>query len=1715
MAWYDEFADKPVASAGGGNWFDEFSSTPSVPTAPVQSVPAPMAQDILSQRAIGAGSKPAPLPTASTVPQPRGLSDTLRQTFGVLGQKVLGVKTQPTLQPQQPKSFIDMIGQAAKTGLEALTPTIGPAKKIASTPAVKGIGQGIGTLAVGMLASLNDPFGHYSTTSDKTEADLRTKAAGTAKLQPNKPINYTSDILNDAAAGIIGRLTMGKGGKVVKAAQGAGLTIFGAQVVKDTPQYVQQIMAQPDPTQKFNLATQLLGSYFLLGYGAHTTAKQIPTTKTIQGQTEHVPLDLNAAVEFTRSPNPDLTKPQIDAFTELYQKGGAEVKAAVKAGGYDLKAADVTVPTVYGTLINYVRAKIGRAEPLTPTEMKVQAAVVTQPDTLIPRAEALVKDPAALEAIRQTTPTPEAPPLRTMAQVSIPSANIQTVPHEVAVPQPSLRPQPAGSTMQVGDLMQQAAQASSPEEFIQSQAQVNPASLRGFAMSDGAIVNGPGTSPGTFSVADVKTRTIVDRPAPEVLQDFYSQARGEAAAPSPLVRGTSVPNKADTPKRSLKTARKAQAVADEAQQAINAGQPIRSLKTARTAAKISEEVMPALTAEQLAIKFDKTTAAKYDRSVVEGVAYLRKVRGDLPFELVQGKQVMDNALASYEHAKRLIKATIENGKVDIRAIGHEVNHEVWANILAPEQRLAFTEAVKEQYKGNYDEVRRTVAGYNFMDLPDSQQTVLLDGMKATAGVFPKSKSGDPFQNLVLAAETFTKGDKGAFEAKLREAAPAYSRALTRFFRDVDNQVAEGKFSDTVVEELFVDEGGKYAADRTGSMSQKLQTWFKDFWNAIKKAFGAEYDKMREIYKQSFEGKFRAELTRDRPTKPFELVRTKLKLSDDEEMWAARFREEAGKTGGEPRPIPPALGDVPIGEFRKLTDVASTPGDDHARITEAHPGASPKAVVENYDGLLELRRLKTEERIQGIFKGVSKSQDTELFKGAMDYQIDGRTTLPKELQTIFNQVTGLFQAVGQDAYVSGRIRGLQENYITQIWDTEHIPDTSLTPEQISFLKGASSVTTKFSLEKTVKSYKLGIELGLKPKYTRLSEVLRAYLQADTRAAAGRFLADDMKALGNDYVLAGANGLPPGWRPVTKLSDLKGYFVSPEAWKAIRPLDTVSGIRENKLGRAALKVNELTKQVVLAGDLFLFKNYLFDAFQASSLGPVRLLAEAADVPPEVRTNLVALGGLHLSHLNPEQANGLFGKIGRKVLSPKNPYFWADTLSFTLGDKLRIGTASMSYKKLVKKGVTPAEAAQRAVQFAQDTFGRENMVRAGHSQTVQDVMRLAMMAPDYTTARFRTMGNAVKGAIPGVSTAETRKYTYGFLRKMLVAAFAFEMVNLAMSGHTSDKNDEDHKFDLEMKRSDGSKYYVNFLGVIKTDLRFISGLADLTKGDTTTLTRFIGNKGSTIERVAQSLITGKDYRGDDIVNKYTDSTAEKIKKLGLNVFGNFVPLPIQGLTSPNVSGSGPAPRGVEGFIYRTLGFDVYDPKKMPTVVRQSLTELENEKQDVILQTYSLVKSGKTAEAAALIDAFNRKLDANGERLAKTNNISDTDRQSLQELGTSAAIDRDKQIAKAAASQTSDQPISNLIDYGVAGTTVAGNKSTTGKEIAHDNAVKAAATRKSNNAGKIKAYKPKKARVAKARKPRKLSLKSGRKPRKLSTGRVARAPRVRSLKAPRRRQV
>lgn len=788
----------------------------------------------------------------------------------------------------------------------------------------------------------------------------------------------------------------------------------------------------------------------------------------------------------------------------------------------------------------------------------------------------------------------------------------------------------------------------------------------------------------------------------------------------------------------------------------------------------------------------------------------------------------------------------------------------------------------------------------------------------------------------------------------------------------------------------------------------------------------------------------------------------------------------------------------------LANPDNTIDEDLRLIKAENKPDNPTKVVENHQGLEDLRLHKDDQMVKELFKGVGKKEDKQLFDAAITYQKTGDWAgLPDKLKETATRVTTLFDMLGRKALEEGRIQNMRENYITQIWDEQSIDkilrDPSyvgkLTEEQRAFLKNFIGSSTRFGLERVFKNYEEGKAVGLKPKYDKLSDVLKAYINADTKAATGRIFTNELMNLGENKVAPSVSNNPPGWRAVSKISGLRGYSVSPDVYKAIKFYEAGSKIAENRYFNSALKFTQAHKQIQLAGDFYLLGNYIRDSFKPTVFGGFRLIAESRKASPQTMAELQSLGGLQLREYNPETGSTVskMGKKGKALLNEKkNPYFFPDYLSFKLGDELRNGTAAMVYRQNLKRNMPKAEAAKNAVKFAQNAFGRQNLARLGRDQTFQDIARLAAISPDYTESRLKFIMKGIKGIAPEVKfkggfkfkgwSRDNIRYTAGLFRYIAIAYGTFALLNQAFAGHMPWQNDPDHQFDLEVKVGDGKKYYVNVLGVVKTDIRFITGLANLTRGDGTDIARFLGNKSSPTLRALESFFTNEDWQGKKIVND-TDQVAEATQKRLANLARTYIPLPFQGLMPSNVNNpNGAAPKGAANWALNSLGFNVYDARTMPANVRSQLDELEGLKSSTMMEVYSLVRQGKDSEAEKAINNFNSRVDRVGKDLSKTASISDVDRQSLQELGKSGALDTAKTLEKARENKDkakSDTPVSTKIDYGIGGVTLPSSQSTTGKEKQKQIAAKSSKTRKSGG-GKKKGRKTKTVKFAKARKPK-----------------------------------
>lgn len=192
-------------------------------------------------------------------------------------------------------------------------------------------------------------------------------------------------------------------------------------------------------------------------------------------------------------------------------------------------------------------------------------------------------------------------------------------------------------------------------------------------------------------------------------------------------------------------------------------------------------------------------------------------------------------------------------------------------------------------------------------------------------------------------------------------------------------------------------------------------------------------------------------------------------------------------------------------------------------------------------------------------------------------------------------------------------------------------------------------------------------------------------------------------------------------------------------------------------------------------------------------------------------------------------------------------------------------------------PALGGENAAKYVNSVYGGQNLEALARSKTVQDVLRMGVLAPDWQESWIRQIGSAlmpgsVRGSIPGLGSPTNiadanRQY---WLRAAAGSALMLEGFNVALNGHGSQDNGKGHELTLETTglydkmgwdhtdQSTGEKYrtYVDLLGPYRGMLNAPSDPG-----------KFAAARVGLLPSELSTFSTNKDWRGKDIASPTED--------------------------------------------------------------------------------------------------------------------------------------------------------------------------------------------------------------------------------------------------------
>jgi hypothetical protein len=519
--------------------------------------------------------------------------------------------------------------------------------------------------------------------------------------------------------------------------------------------------------------------------------------------------------------------------------------------------------------------------------------------------------------------------------------------------------------------------------------------------------------------------------------------------------------------------------------------------------------------------------------------------------------------------------------------------------------------------------------------------------------------------------------------------------------------------------------------------------------------------------------------------------------------------------------------------------------------------------------------------------------------------DAALTLDPTEKTLAQNVRGYLDAQLEEAQRAGMLENGVDNYISQLW-TKNPAEA----ERIKAMIGASELQTKpfFTKERVFQSYFEGEDAGFIPKDKDVGFLLSAYHQSFAKAIADRGLVKQlMEAKASDgRPLVATSGvgtsIPEGeisadtrahlilpnakpeavqdyisldepalrrWKWMGTAEDGKPIFlqgdlvVHPEAYQKAKNLLGESAIRKNAIGRAALRLSSEYKNTMLS--LSAFHNvtvavhaleHMVNPFTVSRL----------DLNDEHQMALVN-HGLQVADFSAME--GFSEGVAGSGLINKIPWFGALNHKYQAWlfkkyiPELKLTMALHALER--NRGrygdkLNEDQLFSLTAQQSNAAFGEQSTKMLMRNKTLQDTMRLILLAPDFLESRAKFFGQALRPF-----GAEQR---WALLRGAVAMYIGGRLVNQVLNGNP--ELDPSMAFSIRV----GQRVYnlksvqTEFLHLVLDPRQFAYARAN-----------------PMITKTLIEYITGRDERG-----RKRDA-GEQLKDLALGV----VPISFQSLTKP----------------------------------------------------------------------------------------------------------------------------------------------------------------------------------------------------------------------------
>lgn len=406
--------------------------------------------------------------------------------------------------------------------------------------------------------------------------------------------------------------------------------------------------------------------------------------------------------------------------------------------------------------------------------------------------------------------------------------------------------------------------------------------------------------------------------------------------------------------------------------------------------------------------------------------------------------------------------------------------------------------------------------------------------------------------------------------------------------------------------------------------------------------------------------------------------------------------------------------------------------------------------------------------------------------------------PEEIQLARNISQYLDERL-QEGQQAGLLQQGVDNYVTQIWKKPTTATNKLWSDL--FGTGTLNPSFKFARKRIFESYFEGEQAGYTPRNKSIGTLIAVYDSAFNRALSARGLIKELHngvaADGKPIVMTTGSGTPVpkgqearesylikphvrpegavtvdgrpyrrldhwalrGWMWATKTESGEPIFVQgdmlvhPDHYNSLKNALTKSALRQFPVSRWLLSAGALAKQTKLSLSPFhtVQEGLHAMAHRVDPTGIVKSLAEIDLTQPEQKALVdhgLMVSDPHAAELFGEglTGGGLVGKIpglGRLQQWYTDMTFreYIPKLKMTMAlDALQRNRAA--YAKDIRTGkVTDDQILALTARQSNAAFGEQNYRMMGRNPSVQDFLRLALLAPDFLEARFRFVGQALR--------------------------------------------------------------------------------------------------------------------------------------------------------------------------------------------------------------------------------------------------------------------------------------------------------------------------------------------------------------------------------------